>query len=278
MASVEARASAGVNPLLRAAMTTLAASRLTSHSHGPGSVSSKSFESNTSVRSGEANRPKLDRWASPDACDDDVAPRRRRQVERHDGRCSAIEREGRGGHPPVAERQQVLEAVRFLGEDDRDRISTGRQLEGAMAASGCALTGLTTDAGSVRDRHPWPRCPRLGIGLALSPRRPRARPAMRSCAGGSWPRCRPRALRRHGVDCSRLRSSCTSLAPGASIVPSGPATTYAIIAMKPRLESPCRCVCGCRRVAAAVQTVMATLPRACPSPTWSIARSASPSG
>ena len=30
--------------------------------------------------------------------------------------------------------------------------------------------------------------------------------------------------------------------------------------------------------AIAVQTVMATLPRACPSPTWSIARSASPSG
>ena len=67
MARVDVRASAGVNPLLRAAMTTLAASRLTSHSHGPGSVSSKSFESNTSVRSGEANRPKLDRWASPHA-------------------------------------------------------------------------------------------------------------------------------------------------------------------------------------------------------------------
>ena len=59
------RASAAVKPFARAAITTLAASRLTSHSHGPGSVSSKSFESKTSVRSGEANRPKFERWASP---------------------------------------------------------------------------------------------------------------------------------------------------------------------------------------------------------------------
>ena len=61
----DARAAAGVKPLARDAMTTLAASRLTSHSQGPGSVSSKSLESKTSVRSGEANSPKFDRWASP---------------------------------------------------------------------------------------------------------------------------------------------------------------------------------------------------------------------
>ncbi len=59
------RPSAAVKPLLRAAITTLAARRLTSHSHGPGSVSSKSFESKTSVRSGDANRPKFEMWASP---------------------------------------------------------------------------------------------------------------------------------------------------------------------------------------------------------------------
>ena len=56
------------NPLSRAAMTTLAARRLTSHSHGPGSVSSKSLMSNTSRRSGEANKPKLERCASPQHC------------------------------------------------------------------------------------------------------------------------------------------------------------------------------------------------------------------
>ncbi len=65
--SVHFRASAGVNPFSRAAMTTLAAIRLTSHSHGAGSVSSKSLVSNTSDRSGDANRPKFEMWASPQA-------------------------------------------------------------------------------------------------------------------------------------------------------------------------------------------------------------------
>ena len=57
--------SAFENPLLRAAMVKLAVIRFTSYSNGPGSVSSKSFRSNSSRRSGEANAPKFDRWASP---------------------------------------------------------------------------------------------------------------------------------------------------------------------------------------------------------------------
>ena len=57
--------SALANPLLRPAMVKLAAIRFTSYSNGPGSVSSKSFTSNSRIRRGEANRPKFDRWASP---------------------------------------------------------------------------------------------------------------------------------------------------------------------------------------------------------------------
>jgi hypothetical protein len=53
-ASVAARTSALAKPLLRAAMVKLAASRFTSYSNGPGSVSSKSLRSNSSRRSGEA--------------------------------------------------------------------------------------------------------------------------------------------------------------------------------------------------------------------------------
>ena len=53
------------NPLLRAAIVKLAAIRFTSYSNGPGRVSSKSFRSNSSLRSGEANTPKFDRCASP---------------------------------------------------------------------------------------------------------------------------------------------------------------------------------------------------------------------
>ena len=66
--------SAPRNPLSRAAISMLAASRLTSHSHGPGSVSSKSLTSKTSRRSGEANTPKFDRCASPQHCT--VSPER----------------------------------------------------------------------------------------------------------------------------------------------------------------------------------------------------------
>ncbi len=58
----------GLKPLLRAAMVKLAAMRLTSYSNGPGRVSSKSFRSNSRARSGEANTPKFDRWASPHSC------------------------------------------------------------------------------------------------------------------------------------------------------------------------------------------------------------------
>ena len=52
-------------PLSRPAMAKLAARRLTSHSHGPGNVSSKSLMPNTIRRSGVANTPKFIRWASP---------------------------------------------------------------------------------------------------------------------------------------------------------------------------------------------------------------------
>ena len=56
------------NPLSRPATVMLAASRLTSHSNGPGRVSSKSLTSKTRLRSGEANAPKFDKWASPHIC------------------------------------------------------------------------------------------------------------------------------------------------------------------------------------------------------------------
>ena len=65
---VTARVSAGVKPLLRAAIVKLAAIRFRSYSNGPGKVSSKSLRPNSRSRSGEAKPPKLDRWASPQSC------------------------------------------------------------------------------------------------------------------------------------------------------------------------------------------------------------------
>ncbi len=57
--------SASSKPFARPAMTRLAESRLTSHSQGPGSVSSKSLMSNINCRSGEASSRKFSRCASP---------------------------------------------------------------------------------------------------------------------------------------------------------------------------------------------------------------------
>src|SRR6266566_8495328 len=55
-------------PFCRPATTILAARRFTSHSQGPGSVSSKSLTSKTRLRSGVAKKPKLLRCASPQIC------------------------------------------------------------------------------------------------------------------------------------------------------------------------------------------------------------------
>ena len=68
VASTTRRRTLSSNSRARAAISKLATSRLTSHSHGPGSVSSKSLMSNTSERSGAANPPKFDRCASPQHC------------------------------------------------------------------------------------------------------------------------------------------------------------------------------------------------------------------
>jgi len=63
--SATSRATSSFSPLSRLATTKLAASRFTSHSHGAGSVSSRSLMEKITFRSGVANPPKLERCASP---------------------------------------------------------------------------------------------------------------------------------------------------------------------------------------------------------------------
>ena len=115
-------------------MTTLAASRLTSHSQGPGSVSSKSLASKTSVRSGEANSPKLLRWASPLAWTRMSVRGRGPEVERHHGRGPAVVGERRLSHPLVADGNEVLEPLCLLAGQDRDRVAAGGGFEGGVVS------------------------------------------------------------------------------------------------------------------------------------------------
>jgi hypothetical protein len=58
-------ATASLRPLSRHATTKLAERRLRSHSHGAGSVSSRSLMEKMIFRSGVAKPPKLHRCASP---------------------------------------------------------------------------------------------------------------------------------------------------------------------------------------------------------------------
>ena len=67
--------------------------------------------------------------------DGDVAARRGRQVERHHGRGSAVERERRLGHASVTQREKILEPVRLLREDDRDGIPSGCELQTRRGSS-----------------------------------------------------------------------------------------------------------------------------------------------
>src|ERR1700704_3208361 len=67
-ASTDCRATCSDSPWSRARTTREATSRFTSHSNGPGSVSSKSRRSNDRLRSGVFHKPKLSTCASPHNC------------------------------------------------------------------------------------------------------------------------------------------------------------------------------------------------------------------
>ena len=67
-AAAASHAKLSLKLLFRQARTKLAARRFMSHSHGAGSVSSKSLISKMIRLSGVAKAPKLRRWQSPQAC------------------------------------------------------------------------------------------------------------------------------------------------------------------------------------------------------------------
>ena len=113
-------------PRWRAATTKLAARRLTSHSQGPGSVSSKSLQSKTSWRSGEPKTPKLERWASPQIW---ALRPERGVVERSDAmieRGTPEEGERRDEHAPVTDGDQLGDPGRGLVLEQGDRVGPVR--------------------------------------------------------------------------------------------------------------------------------------------------------
>ena len=138
------------NPLSRPATAKLAASRLTSHSNGPGRVSSKSLTSKTSRRSGEANAPKLDRCASPHSCtrspDEGVVG----QVRRHRQRRPPVERERRHQHPPMPHRHQLRHPRLRLAQQQPDRIPRPARRELGMRVQRGRRPGVLAPGHPVR--------------------------------------------------------------------------------------------------------------------------------
>ncbi len=146
-----ARRSRSLNPRSRPPIAKLATRRLTSHSNGPGWVSSKSLMSKIRRRSGAAKTPKLERCASPQSWTMRSVSWRGGKVRGHDSRGASIEGEGRRAHPPVPDRDELLDAGLVLALEDLDRIG----------ALGGRLPGSKRRAGSLATR-------RLSLRLALA--------------------------------------------------------------------------------------------------------------
>ena len=162
------RRSLALNPLSRVATAKLAARRFTSHSKGPGRVSSKSLRSKTIRRSGDANTPKLLRCASPHSWTPSPARGRRREVGRHRQRAAAVERERRHQHPAVPDRDQLRDPRLGLPEQQVHRVRpglAGRELR--VRLQRCLLSGrLSLWRPAPRDSGGTPR-PRADAGRGL---------------------------------------------------------------------------------------------------------------
>jgi hypothetical protein len=112
----------------RTAISALAAIRFTSHSHGPGSVSSQSFGPKISPTILGRESAEVRDVSVAAGLNNDPRVRRPRQVCRHHGRRPAVERERGEQHPPVADRDQLLNPRRRLSPEYFNRIGAIRSL------------------------------------------------------------------------------------------------------------------------------------------------------
>ena len=168
----------------RAAITMLTASRLTSHSHGAGNVSSKSFASKTSVRSGDANSRSSTggrrRPPGPGGRSSGVVD----QIGGHDRGRPTVEREGRCGHPSVPERDEVLQPVRLLGGDDRDRVTVRAPARRPRGSPVARASGRPCPRPRGPPNHPWAGGPRWTLRREIGLPRGIVRGSRRLVGGG----------------------------------------------------------------------------------------------
>ena len=129
------RALAG-NPLSRPATARLAASRLTSHSNGPGQglVEVVDVEDQPPLRRGE--RAEIGQVRIPAQLHPQPGRGRAGQVRRHRQRRAPVERERGHQHPPVPDRHQLRHPRLRLAQQQPDRIPRPSGVNSACDSSG----------------------------------------------------------------------------------------------------------------------------------------------
>jgi hypothetical protein len=89
---------------------------------------------------------------------DDPRIRRRREIGRHHGRRPAVERERRDEHPPVPDRDELLQARRRLGLEYRNGIGPVRRRRPvAVSRPRCGPSGRSTTLGGLPGLQPCVR-------------------------------------------------------------------------------------------------------------------------
>ena len=114
------------NPRSRPATAKLATRRFTSHSNGPGSVSSKSLTPKTRRRSGDANAAEVGKMGVAAELDVEARPGLAGEIRRHRIGRPTEERERGDQHPPVPDGYQFRHPRRRLLFEQFHRVASIR--------------------------------------------------------------------------------------------------------------------------------------------------------
>ena len=144
--------------------------------------------SNSRSRSGDANSPKFERWASPRAGPSSPLVGVAREVGGHRQRRAAVERERRRGHPAVADRHELGDPRRRLLLEEGDRVRPVRapaarprgRPAGRVPVPPARAAARSSRVGSAIDRAVSRRPRRVGAGRPVGGVSPRAAASSRS--------------------------------------------------------------------------------------------------
>ena len=110
------------NPIDRAARTNEVASRLMSHSQGAGQSLVEIIDVEQDVAFGRGEAPEIHQVAVAASLDLDSGVRRGAEIGRHDARRSPVEGEGRLQHAPIADGNELGNAIGICSLQEGERV------------------------------------------------------------------------------------------------------------------------------------------------------------